>query len=126
MASIIRCWFGIPIDPDENVSWPKRIGTRIIAFFVKMTGLFLRSITLLISNRIAFDPISIAAYLDNLKSCLVSFYNTRKWLLENAIQSFHRSCIQILYRGLPNEPLHYRSNLTQKHQQFLAVLFCRK
>ena len=58
-----------------KVSSPKRMGTRTIAFLVKSVGLFFRSMTLLTNKRTAFEPISIAAYLDILKVCLVYFHN---------------------------------------------------
>lgn len=49
------------IAPRKNASSPNRTGTLTSSLFLKSVGLSFCSMTLLMSNRIALDPMSIAA-----------------------------------------------------------------
>src|SRR5690554_455959 len=61
MASFMRCMFFSEISPTVKASCPKRIGTRMISLLLNLTSLLYSKI-FVISNRIALEPISMAAY----------------------------------------------------------------
>src|SRR5690606_14720282 len=52
----------------RKASSPKRTGTRMISLFLKAVGLSSCSMTLLMSNLRAFEPMSMAANLRMIKS----------------------------------------------------------
>jgi hypothetical protein len=60
-----------------------------MAFLVKRVGLFLRSMTLQTNKRTAFEPMSIAAYLEILKGILVYSDNINRWPLVNGAEQHH-------------------------------------